>query len=179
MWHIYCLSLVEMLPYYRNGCRKQMKKVRNKGFTLIELLIAIAIIGILTTIAVPYMLSYSKRAHYATALTECKTVYNAFLDYYLQNSMFPYASTSPSFQLDTFSPLDYKGNIFSKLVGNKADAYDSPDDQGVNQEFWVRMTLAADTSVQFLISYSDNADLAPGQWLEGVSVFRDGVKINP
>lgn len=161
------------------GCMKPMKKVKNKGFTLIELLIAIAIIAILTTVAVPYMLSYTKRAHYASALTECKKVYVAFLDYYLQNNMFPYASTSPSFQLNTFSPLDYQGNIFSKLVGNKADAYDSPDDKGVNQEFWLQMTLAADTSVQFLVSFSDNAALAPGQWLEGVSVFRDGVKLNP
>ena len=153
-----------------------MKMVSNKGFTLIELVIVIAIIGILAAVAVPAMLSFSKKAHYAVALSEAKTVYYAFIDFYTDNDMFPNATSSPSFQLDTFSPLDYQGNIFSKLVNNRADAYDSPDDQGSNQEFWLRMTLAADPTVQILIAYSDNADLSPGEWLEGVFVYRNGVR---
>jgi len=153
--------------------------ISDKGFTLIELIIVVALIGILSSIAVPSMLSYSKKAHYAVALSECKKVFKDFINFYLENDMFPNASNSPAFQLNTFSPLTYQGNIFSKIVNNQADAYDSPDDKGTNQEFWLRMTLAKDPSVQFLIAYSDNADLAPGEWLEGVFVFRNGVKINP
>ena len=152
--------------------------VSKKGFTIIELIIVIAVIGILAAVAVPSMLSYTKKAHYAAALSECKEVYRAFFNFYLENDMFPNASSSPVFQLNTFSPLDYQGNLFAKIINNQADAYDSPDDRGSNQEFWVRMTLEADPSVQFLVVYSDNADLAPGEWLEGVFVFRNGVRIN-
>ncbi|MFQ5701805.1 MAG: hypothetical protein ACE5HU_08180, partial [Acidobacteriota bacterium] len=37
--------------------------------------------------------------------------------------------------------------------GGKADAYDSPDDIGENQEYWLRMTLADDPTVQRLRSW--------------------------
>ena len=149
-----------------------------KGFTLIELMIVIAIIAILAAIAIPNMLSYSKKADEAVVLSECKEVYNSFLNYYADNDKFPNASSSPTFQLDTFSPLDYQGNIFSRLVNNQADNFDSPDDRGPNQEFWLRMTLAKDPSVQFVVAYSDNCDLESGVWLEGVFVYRDGVRIS-
>ena len=39
--------------------------MKNHGFTLIELLIAIAIVGILITIAIPSYQNYTRKAHYS------------------------------------------------------------------------------------------------------------------
>ena len=85
----------------------------------------------------------------------------------------------PKFELDTLEPLIslgyYKGSITPKLSNNRADAYDSPDDQGSNQEFWLEMTLKAEPSVRFLVVDSDNAPLSGGTYLDGIYVYLNGV----
>ena len=59
-------------------------------------------------------------------------------------------------------------------LDGKADGYDSPDDVGVNQEYWLEMTLAVDTSIRFLVADSDNAPLAGGDYYHGIFLFLDG-----
>jgi prepilin-type N-terminal cleavage/methylation domain-containing protein len=150
-----------------------------KGFTLIELLIVVAIIGILSAIAVPLYRQAVLRGHVSALATDARAVYTAFKQHHIDHSMYPYASASPKFELDTFEPLGsmgyYDGGVASKLLNDRADAYDSPDDQGDNREFWLEMTLEFDPSVRFLICDSDDAPLSGGVYLDGVFLYRDGV----
>ena len=86
---------------------------------------------------------------------------------------------NPSFPLDTFEPLVslqlYDGRVGSRLHNGRADGYGSPDDQGINQEFWLEFSLAYDPTVRFLVSDSDNAPLSGGKYYDGIYLFRDGV----
>lgn len=88
------------------------------------------------------------------------------------------ATSSPAFNLVTFEPLQtlvgYQGSINDRLLNGQAENYDSPDDRGPNQEWWVQMTLAIDPRFQVLIAVSDNTPLLPGTWLQGVYSFEDG-----
>ena len=159
---------------------KHMGKIQPQyehGFTLIELMVVVAIVAILAAIALPLSQRYITKSHYTAALVECKEVYNAFMAFYADYGMFPNSTSSPSFNLATFSPLEYDGGVADRMVNQQALRYDSPDDQGPNQEFYVRMTLARDPSVEFVIANSDDVDIEPGVWLSGVFVYRDGIRV--
>ncbi len=150
-----------------------------RGFSLLELLVVVAIIGVIAAIAIPQLQNAILRAEISAVGAECKTLYTAFKRHYIDLDMYPFSSASPSFQLDTFDPLValgyYRGGLFDKLLNNRADAYDSPDDQGPNREFWLEMTLRKDPTVRFLVVDSDNAPLSGGTYMDGIYMYRNGV----
>jgi hypothetical protein len=80
--------------------------------------------------------------------------------------------------LQTFEPLVtegyYDGRIFSRLENDEADGYGSPDDGGMNQEYWMEFTLKVDPSIRFLIADSDNSLLGGGDFFDGIYMFKDG-----
>ena len=109
---------------------------------------------------------------------EARELYEAFERFYGFYRAYPNAYSEAAFAEDSLDPLSsrgyYRGSLPAQLRGQRIDAYDSPDDRGLNQEFWVEMTLERDPSVRFLVARSDDAPLASGEWVEGAFVFRDG-----
>jgi prepilin-type N-terminal cleavage/methylation domain-containing protein len=158
----------------RNGPSSGRKAPLRSGFTLIELMIVIVIVGILAALAQAGYSRLRLRAEVVSVAAECRNLYTAFEIYAAQNGRYPNATSNPTFQLDTFEPLTYAGNLQSHLVGNQADAYDSPDDQASNKEFWLVMTLKSDPAIRFVVASSDNAPVAGGTWLEGVYEVKNG-----
>jgi len=149
-----------------------------KGFSLVELLIVVATIAVLVAIAIPLMRDAILRAHISAAATDAKALHVAFKRFHMDHSQYPNANTDPSFQVDSFEPLVslgyYDGRVGSRLLNKQADAYDSPDDNGRNQEFWLEISLAYDPTVRFLIADSDDAPLGGGGYFDGIYMFKDG-----
>ena len=68
-----------------------MKRRRNRGFSLIELLIVIAIILIISAIAIPRVTSTKRMANEVAAIRSCQTINTAQIQYFAQFGR--YAST--------------------------------------------------------------------------------------
>jgi len=109
---------------------------------------------------------------------EARALFRAFESYYERNRSYPNSYSEPRFDRATLDPLArrgyYKGNLLTNLRDHRIDAYDSPDDQGPNREFWVEMSLENDPAVRVVVANSDDAPLGAGRWLSGVFIFRDG-----
>lgn len=59
------------------------------GFTLLETMIVLAIIGILTAIAIPNFLNYRENARIAAAVGDISQIAQKVLDFYDENKSFP------------------------------------------------------------------------------------------
>ena len=68
---------------------------QQKGFTLIELLVSVAIIGILSSIAIPAFSDYRNRAYNAAALSDLKNATSALEALYVDNENYKW-DTGPS-----------------------------------------------------------------------------------
>lgn len=144
----------------------------------IDFLLTVAVVCMLSLIAAPIFHSSQVKADLRLVTTEARALYESFDAYYEQHESFPNSFAQPSFEIDTLDPLRkrayYRGHLTRFLVNRRLDAYDSPDDRGLNREFWVEMTLKNDPSIRFLVARSDDAPMGGGVWRDGVFICRGG-----
>jgi prepilin-type N-terminal cleavage/methylation domain-containing protein len=151
---------------------------RQRGFSLVELMMAIAIVGVLSAIAIPILTQAVVRSEVRAVVSEGRTIHTAFKTYYLDHDQYPDAVGGGAFDIVSFDPLKsggyYRGGIGRQLESGQPDAYGAPDG---GQEFWLEMTLDKDTTKRFLVADSNNAPIGGGDQFDGVYAFDNGVRI--
>jgi len=144
----------------------------------VDLILLLAWIAVAVPLAVIAVHSAEVRADREIVEREARRLYKGFSEFRARMGEYPNAYAEMRFEPDSLDPLRrrgyYDGPLTSKLLRQRVDAYDSPDDRGLNQEFWVEMTLASDPSIRYVVARSDGAPLGGGSWLDGVYVLRDG-----
>ncbi len=75
-----------------------MKKNNKKGFTLAELLIVVAIIAVLTAIAIPVFTSQLERSRESTDMANVRSAYAGIVAHYLETGTLPAQATSVAAQ---------------------------------------------------------------------------------
>lgn len=160
-------------------------RARNAGFTMVELLIVVAIIGLVTTIAIPLYSGAIDKSHRATLIHDAGELHRAFMRYYVDQGVFPSVSSPAgrALNLQTLAPLS-TGGYFSqvetfihKLGNGEIQNYDSPNIGGADTQFWATINSARQPGFILLIAHTNDLPINRGTWYDGVYyVTVDGIQ---
>ena len=110
----------------------KMKKA--DGFTLVELMVVVAIIGLLSAVAVPNFKKYQAKAKVSEAKLQLSAAYTAeqsfFSDYNMYAHCLPYMGFDPGPE----SANRYYAIGFSAIVAYNAGAYGAAQNSGLNND---------------------------------------------
>lgn len=134
---------------------------RQDGFTLVELMVVVAIIGLLSAVAIPNFQKYQARAKTAEAKLQLSAIYTAeasfFADYNIYHTCLNYMGYNPSEEISS----RYYATGFNVAAATDSTAYASAVNAGISSTD-CPITLAAATanSSHFAAGKSIGANLA-------------------
>ena len=153
------------------------------GFTLIELLIVVAIIGLISATAIPVYGRILEKANRNAFVADAEPLYDAFKQYYVDNSKFPSEVGPPNELFDpaTLAPLTTYGymnftaaqSFLRKQVDDTIFIYIAPDVTGQDSDILMAMHPKYDPSEWIYIFYTDLLSDPYGS-LDGVYFYRNG-----
>ena len=124
-----------------------MKKNNNKGFTLAELLIVVAIIAVLTAIAIPVFTQQLERSREATDMANARSAYAQLITDYLANGN---AATVKVECKQTQAGWNYESGIISTEIttsGSSGGAQALQLDSGVGKGKKITLSITEDGTV--------------------------------
>lgn len=158
------------------------RRTKNRGFTLVELLVTMAIIAILASIATPLYLGFMAKARRNALLADSRILFNAMLQYNLDQGEFPPCCSLPeeAFDRQSLWPLtryefiQNSSSILSKLQNDRIAEYDSPDNPSTNHDFYLVLIHKRDPRIRIVVADTDEYPGFMGQNLHGIYVEKDG-----
>jgi len=97
-----------------------LKKNNNKGFTLAELLIVVAIIAVLTAIAIPVFTSQLEKSREATDMANVRSAYANIVSQYLTNADTGYSMTVSAQQTQSEWQNSENGHLTIQVDGKES-----------------------------------------------------------
>lgn len=156
--------------------RTRFGKTReNRGITLLEVMIVMAILFLLTSIAIPLYANALRQAREKALVADCRDLFGALTRYYVDHGAYPSESDLDTQTLSPLSTQEYLSAttpFTRKLEGNRLTFYFAPDVDGEDQQFIVVARHARDLSIIVAVVSTDIID-EDGDWIEGVFVITE------
>jgi hypothetical protein len=148
----------------------------------IDALLALALLVVVAMVVPPALDGLRQRDRMRAVRAEARNIQEGFRRYYEKYHVYPADEVTRPFQSDVLGALEragyYKGEMREYLANGRVDAYGTPHDDGQGREYWLEMTLDADSTARILIAHSDDAPIGRGEWMDGAFLLKDG-KVEP
>jgi prepilin-type N-terminal cleavage/methylation domain-containing protein len=130
---------------------------RGAGFTIVELMSAVAILGILSAIAVPSLLRNARKAKSSEALVQLNKIYTASRVYILEIHATPGSASPTPGQFPEPEAVTPAASCCLS-VGQKC----APNPADWSTPTWTALQFSMDDPHYFRYAYSSTGSLAPG-----------------